>query len=114
MGGFFGALARHGAGLAAAALPGHTPWGTLVVNLLGCFAIGVAKTAFDRATGVNPLITLGIVTGFLGAFTTFSTFAWDTLNLVRLHGARAATLYVSVSVVGGLLLCGLGMRVAAR
>lgn len=113
LGGFVGALARWGVGLAAAGTLGtRVPWGTLLVNLAGCLLIGALKPLADRM--LTPWFTLAAITGFLGAFTTFSTFSLDTLALARATGPRAATLYVAVSVLGGLALCALGARLAAR
>lgn len=108
-GGFVGALARHAtASLSAGAA---FPWGTLCANLIGCFLIGLAKSGLERA-GASPVASLALVTGFLGAYTTFSTFTFDTLTLGR-NGAARAVVYVLVSVLGGLALCALGIRLAS-
>lgn len=110
-GGFFGALARWGTSLAATAATGSTfPWGTLSANWIGCLLIGVLKTWLDRDTGLPPTVTLALVTGFLGAYTTFSTFSFDTLSVARNLGTRTAALYVAASVLGGIALCMLGVR----
>ncbi len=72
--------------------------------------MGLLKVSFDRATGLPDGVSLGLLTGFLGAYTTFSTFSLDTVNVARNLGPRSAALYATVSVVGGILLCLLGVR----
>jgi len=57
------------------------PFGTLVVNILGSFAMGFLAMWLVENFDLNPLLRLAIFVGFLGAFTTFSTFSMDTLNL---------------------------------
>jgi CrcB protein len=102
LGGSLGAVSRYGVGLAAAALVGGpTVLGTLAVNLLGCFGIGLAWgwiEAGQVAPGFAPLL----LTGFLGAFTTFSTFGFETFALVRGGEALWAAAYVGASVCLGL------------
>jgi CrcB protein len=79
------------------------PWGTLTVNLVGSFLIGVvAGLATSAAPGLSPTMRLFIVTGILGGFTTFSSFSLDTLNVGRESGAALALLYVASSVGFGL------------
>ncbi len=102
-GGFAGALARYGVARAWVAADSTWPLATLTVNLLGCFAIGAAKAMSDRH-GFDPAVTLLVFAGFLGAFTTFSTFSFDALSLARESGFLGAAVYVGVSVLGGLLL----------
>ena len=102
-GGFLGALARFGVARAWLAADSSWPFATLTVNLVGCFVIGVMKAVADRH-GFDPAVTLLLFAGFLGAFTTFSTFSFDAISLARSNGAAAAAAYVSLSVAGGLLL----------
>lgn len=110
-GGFFGAIARWATALGATAVMGPAlPWGTLTANLVGCFLMGLLKALFDRTTGLPPTVSLGLLTGFLGAYTTFSTFSLDTVNVARNLGPRSAAIYATVSVVGGIALCLLGAR----
>ena len=112
-GGFFGAIARWGTSLAAGAIAGTAfPWGTLVANWVGCLLIGVLKTSLDRSATVPPALTLAVVTGFLGAYTTFSAFSLDTLSVARNLGSKTAAVYVGASVVGGIALCLLGVRLS--
>lgn len=110
VGGAAGALARWGMGswiktLSSAAFP----FPTFAVNLLGCFAIGVAYGLWGKHPVVLPLLIIG----FLGAFTTFSTFGWETLNLMKDGKLTVAALYVALSAGIGVLLVGLGLKVAS-
>ena len=84
------------------------PWGTLFVNVTGCFALGlvVALTSeHEAADWVVPLLG----TGFLGGYTTFSTFGWETLRLVEDGAAHAAVVNVAASVGIGLGAASLGL-----
>lgn len=81
-GGSLGALSRYSVSLLAVKLFGTTfPWGTLIVNLSGCFLIGLAFALGDRGLSImNPSVRLFFMTGYLGALTTFSTFGLETVN----------------------------------
>lgn len=97
VGGAVGASARWVTGELFAREPGGFPWATLLVNLAGCAAIGWCARRIR-----HPELWLLVVTGGLGGFTTFSTFAVETRELVTGgHAARAAA-YVAISVAGGL------------
>ena len=77
---------------------------TIAVNLLGCMAIGVVwaiLNAYNAPIWLNRLV----IAGFLGGFTTFSTFALDFVILADVGKWGYATGYVSISLIGGLLLC---------
>ena len=77
-GGFAGALCRHGI---AVVLPGTFPWGTLVVNVAGAFLLGAIVYGTERLRSVPESTRLVVATGFLSSFTTYSTFAGETLAL---------------------------------
>jgi fluoride exporter len=113
--GALGTLARYGLqGLVQHRSGSSFPMGTLVVNLLGCLLLGgVTEYALAHIT-VPPEWRIGITVGFLGAFTTFSSFSWETVQLLRDGEWARAGLYVATSVVGGILAVVLGMRVADR
>ena len=110
LGGFAGACARWGLG--SAILRGAErvgfPYPTFVVNMLGCLAIGIAFELFDT----NAPMRLLVVVGFLGGFTTFSTFGLETLDLLRTGAVLTAALYVGLSATLGVVLVWIGMRIA--
>ncbi len=114
VGGAVGALLRWGIGEAALRWTGAAPLGTLAANLLGCFAIGAARAAVDAHGWGSPEVRVFVFTGLLGAFTTFSTFESDTVQMWR-DGARGfAATYMGISVVGGLLCFLLGWWIVGR
>ncbi|MBO8141813.1 MAG: fluoride efflux transporter CrcB [Firmicutes bacterium] len=107
IGGSLGALSRFWLGrfIQEQAPNAVLPWGTFIVNMLGAFALGFFLTVLsDRV-----LWAAAVGTGFLGSFTTFSTFAWETINLLRERSFSAAALYASVSlaVAGAAVLAGM-------
>ncbi len=111
LGGALGSVARYGAGLAARQLAPGWPWGTLFVNVLGSFAIGLLFAWFI----VRPTpewVRLGLITGVLGGFTTFSAFSVETLELLRTAGAGSAFAYVALTLAAGLAACALGLWAA--
>lgn len=108
LGGAIGALLRYSlSGLVHKIFEEGYPWGTLVVNLLGCFAIGFLWEYFMNSLPSPELRSL-IFIGILGAFTTFSTFGLETLNLVRDGEWRLAMLNIVANNIGGLVFvfCG--------
>jgi CrcB protein len=110
-----GTLARYGLqGLVQYRTESTFPTGTLAVNLLGCFLLGgVGQFALDRLI-IPPDWRIAITVGFFGAFTTFSSFGWETAKMLQDGEWPWALLYVTISVVGGLLLALAGMRLAER
>jgi CrcB protein len=83
--------------------PSGFPYGTLVVNLIGCFLIGILFGFFEK-TEVSTESRLMLVTGVLGGFTTFSAFSGETYNLIRTGHFGIALTYVLISVVIGVSL----------
>ena len=109
-----GCLARYGVGLAGQRLLGDRfPWGTLAVNLLGSFAIG-AVMVLAEARQLDPRLRVAVVGGFIGGFTTYSAFAWETFALAERRSAGAAALYAGLTFLGCFLACGAGIFVARR
>lgn len=102
-GGAIGAGLRHLTGLAAMRLLGiGFPWGTLAVNLVGSFAMGVFIEWLARRVGTPPELRLFIATGLLGGFTTFSAFSLDVAVLWERGAGAMAAAYVLVSVCGAI------------
>lgn len=84
------------------------PWGTWVVNVTGCFALGVL-IGFSQQYGVDARLIAAAGTGFLGAYTTFSTFTWETMRLVEDGALLAAFTNVIVSVGIGITAAACGL-----
>ena len=84
------------------------PWATLLINVSGCFALGVLMTVFVDRVVPNADIRAALTVGFLGAYTTFSTFAYDSLKLAEDGAAGLATANVVVSVAAGITAAWLG------
>jgi len=106
IGGSAGALARWGLHYWIDVRWGHAtsfPWGVLTVNVLGCFLFGWLFVVFEEREWFSDAAQLAVFTGFLGSFTTFSTFGWNTLELLRTGQVGQAIAYVGASVVLGLL-----------
>ena len=104
LGGSCGAVARHSLGVLMLRREKHAfPFGTLFINLIGSLLLGVLS---GLGLGGNWYLLLG--DGFCGAFTTFSTFSLETVQLLRGHARRKAVLYLAVSLVFGVLLFAAG------
>jgi len=82
--------------------PQPFPWGTFVVNLLGCFLIGVIYAASEKTTVIGPQARLFLAAGFCGGFTTFSAFAFENMNLLRIGDTSYFLLYTIGSVIFGI------------
>lgn len=95
LGGALGALARYGVGLAIGIRP--FPWATLTVNASGAFALGYVLAAVGTERWSTTWV-LAVTVGFLGSFTTFSTFAFETTALTRAGRGGAAATYIAASV----------------
>lgn len=108
-----GTLARYGLqGLVQYHTKSTLPAGTLIVNLSGCLLLGgLGQYGLDHLS-VPPDLRIAITVGFFGAFTTFSSFSWETVHLFEDGEWIRACVYVVVSLLGGLLLVRTGMRVA--
>lgn len=101
--GFLGAVARYQLdGFVERQHGGPFPWGTLVVNLTGCFLLGLVAGALGGRAGVDPALRLALTVGFLGAYTTFSTFSLQAVRLAEGGAVGSAAAYVTASVVVGL------------
>ena len=115
LGGFVGSIARYAAGvLLAGAGNGRFPVATFLVNVVGCFAIGLLAGTFERHAPRFDELRPFLFTGVLGGFTTFSAFGLETIAMIRRGDWTTAALYAAGSVVVGLVAVALGLRLAAR
>jgi fluoride exporter len=114
IGGSLGALSRYWISLLSVRLFGTGfPWGTLLVNLGGCFLIGLSFALAERSSLMNPAARLFFVTGFLGALTTFSSFGYETFTALHEGSHWVAMNNVLLNNVVGLILVFLGFRLGS-
>jgi len=85
----------------------------LVVNLVGCFIIGLLFALADRSRLLSPDVRLLLITGYLGALTTFSSFSVETINAARAGLLMQAVINVLINNIGGLTLTYLGLRLGS-
>ncbi len=111
--GALGAWSRYLLGLALRRHSVEFPWGTLAINVLGCILVALAGSLAAAVPAWGPFIVRDVMIGFIGAFTTFSTFTVETLLLLE-QAPLAAGLYVAGSTLAGLLAVGFGWWLAAR
>ncbi|MAI62475.1 MAG: camphor resistance protein CrcB [Micavibrio sp. TMED27] len=99
-GGAAGAILRHGVNIGAVKLFGHGfPFGTFIVNVTGSALMGVVIILLAQMNAPHETFRLFIVTGFLGAFTTFSTYSLDAVTLIQRGDILYAGLYIGGSVI---------------
>lgn len=103
-GGFLGAVLRYGIGLFPIKESTLFPIKTFAINLLGCFAIGLVTALAAKSRNLDPRMVLFLKAGLCGGFTTFSTFALESGELLRGGHPWIAFAYVSASIVFGILL----------
>ena len=103
VGGGLGSIARYWVGSTIAGRMGiRFPYGTLLVNLTACFVIGFTLTYLGKRADLNPAWRFLIPIGFIGAYSTFSTYEWETLSTLRSGAFALAALYAVGSLVCGL------------
>lgn len=111
-GGAAGAISRYlMVGTLKHYLPGF-PWGTLCVNLLGCFVAGYLLEAFSHGLKEPPELRLLVMVGFLGSLTTFSAFSIETLELWLQHSPLRALFNLALNLVGSMGAVSLGYVLA--
>ena len=99
VGGAIGSVLRYYVGQWSLRLMGpNFPWGTLVVNVVGCFVIGVFAELIARRFNASEELRLLLITGFLGGFTTFSAFSLDAMSLIERGAIASAAVYMVASV----------------
>ncbi len=112
LGGGAGAVARYSlAGFVSNIFPGFFPSGTMVVNLAGSFLIGLLW-GFSEIFNISPNTRTFIFIGFLGSFTTFSTFALESFNLIRDNEKWFALINILLSNAAAIILVFLGFFIA--
>ncbi len=113
LGGFLGANARYWLGLwVDTNWSNQFPWGTFVINISGCFILGLFATIMSERIIPAPHLRLLVSIGFVGAYTTFSTFEYETLRLAEGGSMLRALANVLASVLVGFLAVWLGTKLA--
>jgi fluoride exporter len=102
IGGFIGSVSRYGlSSLLYRVLGDRFPYGTMAVNVIGCFTIGLLMTLFEDRWLVQPNIRLFLTVGILGGFTTFSTFSYETIEILRAGNFATG----SINIFGSIIFC---------
>ena len=113
IGACLGALARWQLGLWLNTSGALLPWGTLAANLLGGYLVGVCVGVFQQLPQLDPLWRLALVTGFLGALTTFSSFSAEVVALLQQERYALALGTAGTHLLGSLALTVLGLKTAS-
>lgn len=112
-GGALGSVARYWVGAGIGSRMGtRFPYGTFVINLTACIIIGFSLTYLGRRLELSPAWRYFIPVGFIGAYSTFSTYEWETLSTLRAGAFALAALYALGSLVLGLVATWLGTVLA--
>ncbi len=113
--GAIGTLARYGLqGVVQIRAGGAFPYGTLLINLTGCFLLGLIGQFTLNRMLISPDWRVAITVGFFGGYTTFSSFGWETAKMLEDGEWLRASTYVAASVFVGLFLSVAGIRLANR
>jgi CrcB protein len=112
LGGAAGSMLRYGVQrIFTTERGGEFPTGTLLVNISGCFLIGMLWSLFTRSMTWNEEMKLLLMTGFCGGFTTFSAFTMESIGLLKESKTSLFVIYAAASVIGGLLATLIGFRI---
>lgn len=90
------------------------PWDTLIVNLLGCYLLSFLASLQLNRLKISAHLRSAILIGFIGSFTTFSTFSVEIMHLLNSSQYITVVIYSAVSLAGGLILAGLGLLTAQK
>jgi CrcB protein len=113
IGGALGSAARFWVGTTVAGRMGtRFPFGTLVINITACFILGLSLEILNHHADLSPSWRFLVPIGFVGAYSTFSTFEWETFSSLSQGTFWIAILYVVVSLVAGLIAVALGVALA--
>ena len=111
IGGFIGAILRaYIAGLVNHTIKHSIPFGTLAVNLIGSFTLGVLIGLIQTNIITNPYLKSLLTTGMMGALTTFSTFAIENFFLIQNGLIVESLIYIALNVIGSIVLAGAGFK----
>jgi CrcB protein len=109
LGGALGSVARYVVGASVSNRMGlRFPYGTLIINISACLIIGFSLEVLNRHANVNPALRYLIPIGFIGAYSTFSTFEWEIFSKLNSGEFWIAIAYVTASLVFGLIAVALG------
>lgn len=112
-GGALGSIARYWVGTTIAGRMGTKfPYGTFVINITACMIIGFSLTVLSKRADMNPAWRFLVPVGFIGAYSTFSTYEWETLSTIRTGAFLLAALYAVSSLILGLAAVWAGSVVA--
>jgi fluoride exporter len=104
IGGALGSVARYWVGSTIGSRMGFRfPYGTLIVNLTACLVIGFSLTYFNRRADISPAWRFLVAFGFIGAYSTFSTYEWETFSTMKSGAFFLAALYAGSSLILGLV-----------
>lgn len=112
-GGALGSIARYWVGTTISGRGTRFPWGTFVVNISACLIIGFAITWLGQHMEVSRSWYYLIPTGFIGAYSTFSTYEWESFTLMRAGEFAMAAVYLTSSLLLGLAAVWIGARLAS-
>ncbi len=112
--GVFGVLSRFWLSSFFNSKPGEFPTSTFIVNLLGCFLIGILFSISQTRSWINPDLSRALSIGFLGGFTTFSAFSLESLQLLQSGRLNMALLYFLGTPILGLVFAFSGMNLAQK
>jgi CrcB protein len=115
LGGSLGSIARYWVGSTIASRLGTKfPYGTFVINITACVIIGFSLTYLNRRIELNPAWRFLVPIGFVGAYSTFSTYEWESLSTVRSGAFLEASLYAFSSLFLGLIAVWAGILIAEK